>query len=714
MMLTAGSERCGLPQIRHATLSHIPNDTLRSTGDTLHISASLPPGMSIVYMPNPGFVGMDTLGVLISDSVGGYQKAIIVLQEYNLPLTAGTLTIPSVICEGYFIGFSDSGSSPGIQTWTFTNGSAVVWPTMANTIVGEYPGGTDTLIYTVFNSCRTATAQAVVTVEVYPDSFGIVGADTLCVGSSYSFSGGIAGGHWYSSNATAVNTDSVFTCVFAGADTVFRALTNTCGSFRAFLPVTINPLPDAGLIFGADSVCRGATISLTPTAAGGSWSMTNGAAVVYAGEVTGIAAGLDTAVYTVTNVCGTAVAKQYITVLQLAFTGGVLGLDSVCESSQITVYDTVGSGIWSMSNNNAIINSTGEITGLIAGVDSVLYILTNYCGNDTAKKSILIKPQPYAGIIMGADTVCVNGTMIMTDTVSGGMWSATGTHISVTGDLVKGLSGGMDTVRYKVANSCGIDTARYPVFVQILPAAGVLFTVDTVLCVGVTQALTDSGATTTGTWFATNSNATVSGGVVTGVAQGMDTIFYIVSNLCGRDTASIPQIVSGLPSQPTLTGPTIVCVNRANDTLTGTPGGGTWQTTNGNATVSGGIVTAVNAGIDTVVYTVSNTCGDSSNATVITIPDAWTCDSISAAPNIASEAELVLYPNPTNSHLELEHCSGYSKIAIYNSLGQRLMDGINITTDHTTVDVTTLRPGIYFVKAEDKMGMMRVYKVVKG
>lgn len=52
----------------------------------------------------------------------------------------------------------------------------------------------------------------------------------------------------------------------------------------------------------------------------------------------------------------------------------------------------------------------------------------------------------------------------------------------------------------------------------------------------------------------------------------------------------------------TITGPDSVCVG-SSITLTGTPSGGTWSASNGNATVgSAGLVTGVSAGVDTIFY----------------------------------------------------------------------------------------------------------------
>jgi len=73
-----------------------------------------------------------------------------------------------------------------------------------------------------------------------------------------------------------------------------------------------------------------------------------------------------------------------------------------------------------------------------------------------------------AGIISGADSVCVGQTVTLSETVAGGIWSTSSftiSDISSAGE-VRGLSPGMDTVVYTVSSSCGIVSAIFPFFVR--------------------------------------------------------------------------------------------------------------------------------------------------------------------------------------------------------------------------------------------------------
>ncbi len=123
-------------------------------------------------------------------------------------------------------------------------------------------------------------------------------------------------------------------------------------------------------------------------------------------------------------------------------------------------------------------------------------------------------------------------------------------------------------------------------------------------CVG--NSITLSGSPSGGTWASSNpSIATVgsSTGVVTGIAAGFVTISYFTS----VGTAITTITVNPLPAL--IGGPLSVCEG-SNITLTNTTPGGTWSSTNTNATVGSttGIVNGVTAGAVTISYTLPTGC----------------------------------------------------------------------------------------------------------
>lgn len=130
---------------------------------------------------------------------------------------------------------------------------------------------------------------------------------------------------------------------------------------------------------------------------------------------------------------------------------------------------------------------------------------------------------------------------------------------------------------------------------------------DSTVCVGSSTQFT--GVDTPGVWSATNARATVSAsGLVTGVSPGLDTIIYSVTNSFGTVSTSRTIMVMPLPNAGTISGPSAVCIG-SSITLTTTGTGGTWSASNMSATVVNGLVTGISQGLDTIRYTVTNSCG---------------------------------------------------------------------------------------------------------
>jgi trimeric autotransporter adhesin len=144
-------------------------------------------------------------------------------------------------------------------------------------------------------------------------------ATSLCEGATLALSDATTGGAWVSAT-TAVGTVSsagVVTGVSAG--TVI--ISYTASGCTVTTVLTINPLPNAGTITGTDTaVCVGRNITFTDAATGGVWSSSNPALGTVSGSVTvtGVAPGIDTIIYTVTNGCGTATAKRRVRVVSIA------------------------------------------------------------------------------------------------------------------------------------------------------------------------------------------------------------------------------------------------------------------------------------------------------------------------------------------------------------------------------------------------------------
>ena len=566
----------------------------------------------------------------------GTDVAVYSILVHPLPVVAA-ITGTTIVCEASTTTLTDPTSG---GTWS--SSSIATASIDATGIVYGIAAGSATISYTVVSpfTCTTVVTTTV-TVNPLPVAGTISGPSTVCESMIITLTDGAAGGTWTSgtSGHASVGVTGSVLGLSPGIDTIFYVVTNSCGTATAIHPVTVNPLPHAGAITGTASVvCEGATISLSSTTAGGTWtSGTPSVATIDAsGTVTGISAGSTTISYSVTNSCGTDVSIFVVTVNPLPVAGTISGSPTVCETATTTYTDAASGGIWSSSvTGNATISTTGIVTGIVAGADTVFYTVTNSCGTAIAIKPITVLPLPHAGSILGLNVVCVSAIISLSDTATGGTWSSSipgVATVSSTG-VVTGIAPGIAVISYTVTNSCGTDVATHTVTVNPLPFAGTI-TGTPVVCVGATTALTDP--TSGGSWSSGNTAvATVnSSGLVTGVSAGLAIISYSVTNSCGTATDTMMVRVNPLPNAGTISGPSVVCVN-ANITLTDASAGGTWISTNtGIATVNGaGLVHGVAAGFDTIRYRVTNSCGTDSTMYAITVnplPNAGTISGLTA------------------------------------------------------------------------------------
>ncbi|MDW8274268.1 MAG: Ig-like domain-containing protein [Chitinophagales bacterium] len=159
--------------------------------------------------------------------------------------------------------------------------------------------------------------------------------------------------------------------------------------------------------------------------------------------------------------------------------------------------------------------------------------------------------------------------------------------------------------------------------IVISPATSVIagpITGNNNICVNGSTQLSASPAG--GAWSSSNSGvASVnSSGLVTGISPGTATIFYTISSTCGNSSSSFTVTVTGAPALTPITGNPSVCVG-ATTTLSNSTPGGIWSSSNNAiATVnSNGIVTGTSAGNATISYTLSNSCGTSTENFPITV-----------------------------------------------------------------------------------------------
>ena len=654
--------------------------------------------------------GTTTISYAVTNGCGS-SYATYVVTVLPLP-NAGIITGLSSVCVGSNIALSDATVG---GSWAATNATADI--TSTGVVTGLIPG-IDTIKYIVSNSCGVASATTVITINPLPSSGIITGSSVVCVGSNISLTDAATGGVWTATNANAtVGSSGSVTGISSGIDTIKYSVSNSCGTAIASAIITINPLPNAGSISGSATVCVGSEIGLSDASIGGSWTSSNSNATVSSiGDVYGLVSGVDTIYYHTSNSCGSAMTSKTVTINPLPNAGSISGSSEVCVSSSIVLTDMSAGGIWSITNANASIGSTGIVTGLVSGFDTVRYTVLNSCGSDTAIRVITVNTIPSAGTITGVATVCTGSSIALTDAVVGGIWISSNSHGIVSSlGMVTGMTGGLDTIKYIVTNACGSSFASKIVTINASPNAGSISGPSSV-CVDAYVTLTDLSPG--GVWSSTNGNATIVTGTVSGVSSGSDTIKYTVSNICGTVAAEFEIVVEPLPHSGTITGLDTLCAG-ISIMLSDTAAGGIWSSVTGAATVSSiGLVTGLHSGVDTVRYTVTNSCGSAIAKKPIFVRQAGDC---TTAVDLSSGAtDISVIPNPNKGLFTVKGTfAGMSDnvvtIEVSSMLGQTvykkqlvLQDGIINESIHLSNDIAN---GMYLLSVTSENDV-RVFHIV--
>jgi uncharacterized protein YjdB len=254
-----------------------------------------------------------------------------------------------------------------------------------------------------FSCSSVQSAVAVLTVNAFPT---ITGTLNVCIGSTTQLAGSgtpAASNAWVSGTpaVASVNSTGLVTGLIAGTSVITYTNNNGCSITAT---VTVNPLPT---ITGTLSVCIGATTQLigsgTPAASNAWVSATPAVASVNStGLVTGLIAGTSVITYTDNNGCS---ITATVTVNPLPTITGTL---SVCIGSTTQL---IGSGTPAASNAwvsgtpaVATVNSTGLVTGLIAGTSVITYTNNNGC---SITATVTVNPLP---TITGTLSVCIGAT----------------------------------------------------------------------------------------------------------------------------------------------------------------------------------------------------------------------------------------------------------------------------------------------------------------
>ena len=273
-------------------------------------------------------------------------------------------------------------------------------------------------------------------------------------------------------------------------------------------------------------------------------------------------------------------------------------------------------------------------------------------------------------------TICQGSNTTLTDSVNGGFWTSSAPGIATvdTSGIVTGVTDGTAIISYGVPNTCGIGYVIKTITINPMPFAGSIYGTST-LCAGDTATFTNS--TPSGIW--TSSAPSIAGinpttGLITAIAAGNSTISYSVSNSCGIAYATRSVSVNPSPIS-TISGPSSVCVGGTYLYTASVPGG-TWGATNTLGAISTlGSFTPSTPGVDTLLYTLTNSCGTGSSSYVVSIISLPTAGVIVGPTDICLGSTAMLYSSmPGGSWLSTNNA-----VATIGATG--MVSGISLGTD---------------------------------
>lgn len=466
-----------------------------------------------------------------------------------------------------------------------------------------------------------------------------------------------------------------------------------------------------------DTICVGSSVTFSATASGTGTPH-------YQWYKNGVSVGTDSTGYTTnalnngdviicllsSSVSGPTIAVSsgiVMVVYHYPAVSAIFGTDSVCRNATVILTNDSTGGAWSSSNTAiANVNAAGHVAGVAAGFDTITYTITNFCGTASASLTIKVKTNPVVLSVVGPAHICTGTpSSLYTDSTPSGTWGSSNTAVATvdTAGYVTPLTPGNINITYALTNNCGTTTRTRAIVVSSPPVPGPI-TGSTTVCQSDTVHLHNPAPG--GTWISSDPNSaliSVSGGgpggtygLLAGIMPGTDTITYIVVNFCGTDTNSVVVTVNPLPVVYPIGGNDSLCPG-ASFNLTEIATGGTWASSNTSiATIdANGLLTGVANGTADITYSLTNSCG----TTTQTLSIAVYCPL--AVNNIELNSNITISPNPAH---DIIYIGGFKPAAIHivNMYGQIVKEASNTNNIH----ISELSAGIYFVQLYNANGII--------
>jgi gliding motility-associated-like protein len=536
-------------------------------------------------------------------------------------VTAGSISASAnPICPGDNTTLTVNGGTLGTgANWEWYTGSCGGTAVGSGNSIIVNPSTATTYYIRAEGTCNNTSCQSITinmnSLSTDPTSIMAAPA-TICDGSSTTLTvnggslGTAANWEWYSTSCggTAVGSGTSINVSPTTTTTYFVRAEGTCNNSNCTsVTVTVNPIPTPSITSSNSNLCDGATLNLTGTPAGGTFTVTSGPGSIASDVLTATGSGTINIQYAVTvSGCIGTVAQSII--IDALSDGSWTSPGTVCESGGTIDLDLLVTGdpggTWS---GTGVSGSTFDPSGQSGNTITITYDVGTTCpvsvqydiSVQTSVTATWTQPSP----------ICASASPLDLDALvtgsTGGSWSGAG----VTGSSFdpSGLLG-MISVTYNVGGGTCSDMLTQNIEVLSSPATPTFSASDSVICQGeeITLIGAGSGAATYNIYDA------MSGGNLLGtapllVSPSATTTYYLEAvdgNGCGNIggaqaltiTVLTPPILAVSADENICLGETV--------TLTATGSGSLlWSTTQTTATIDV-------APLSTTVYTVTLTDGN--------------------------------------------------------------------------------------------------------
>ncbi|CAN5918247.1 hypothetical protein BH11BAC7_BH11BAC7_16010 [soil metagenome] len=524
------------------------------------------------------------------------------------------------LCQGSISGFFiASVYQASSYTWTVPVGSTIQSGQGTQNISVLNGPTSGTITVTANNGCgSSAPTSYTFTINPLPAVVANTTSNVVCSGSPVTLSGSGASTYTWTGS---VSDNVAFTPASTNNYTVTGTDANGCQNSSS-ITITVNALPVVVANSTATTVCTGDQITLSGSGSPATYSWSNSVSDNVPFTVT------TSDNYTVTgtdaNGC-TNTNTISVTVNGLPSVVANSNGSTVCMGSPATLFGSGASTYtWtgSVTNNTPFIPSATN-TYTVTGTDA------NGCMN-TDMLTVTVNALPPVVANSSASTICPGQTVTL---FGSGAVTYTWTAPSPNNTPFVPVATATYTVTGTGANGC-TNTDFLTVTVLPLPNITANSSASTV-CQGAMVTLSGGGGVSY-TWTGSVTDMVPFAATVTGT--------YTVTGVDASGCVNNDSITVNVNPGPTVTGTstsTVMCLDDANATLTGSPVSGTWSGTG----VSGTSFDPTTAGVgpEVVTYSFTNVNGCTGTASVTINVNAC----VGVAEN-ALENSVSVYPNPNN------------------------------------------------------------------